>query len=453
MPHKFVEIKARENPSGFQIKEDGRAYHTVFPKHIWSQTPAAIRKIIVSNFTLAFTNFFPLLLGGDKIKYDFDYPLFESQMFRNQLYDLLFSEKVDRVKFLSYLRKFYNLEYEFNSNQSEIPDLGKSSYSKNSQPTAIIPFTFGKESLASFALCLELGIKPVLVYSQEPSQPFEEKYKRKKLQEIAAKYKVPIYFLRNDAGLFRNGKLFRYTELGWGTQTTALCLMMIPFAYAHRADYILIGNEYSNNDQSMLNGWKVYSSYDQTSFWTAQQNNMVRLLTGGHCQVKSTFEPLEEINIFYLLHHRYPELGQDQFSCCAEKPLAKNSQWCHDCYKCTRMYLFAAACGIEPASIGYKKNILQEPGHFKNYFGKECKTGSSTELDFAFYALYRRNYQSPYVSKFINQKLKHLKPWKWYLNYYCNQKKALNLPIAYEKRMLKIFASELADFKKAIISQ
>jgi hypothetical protein len=40
-------------------------------------------------------------------------------------------------------------------------------------------------------------------------------------------------------------------------------------------------------------------------------------MSGDRCYLKSLLEPLHQISIFYILHHRYPELGKYQTSCCA----------------------------------------------------------------------------------------------------------------------------------------
>jgi hypothetical protein len=236
--------------------------------------------------------------------------------------------------------------------------------------------------------------------------------------------------------------------VGWGAQTTLITLQVLPFVLAYNADYLLFGSEYANNEVQMFKGWKVFVSADQTSFFTMEQDAMMRLLTGGQCEVRSSLEAIEETAIFYLLHTRYPEIGKYQFSCTAEYPLERGSQWCHRCYKCSRMFVIARACGIDPLSIGFKRDILQDPGLFNHYFGKEHKTGSADELDFCFYAAMKRGVTSPYITLFKKQKLAKAKPWATYVNMFTELMPAVNLPSAYEKKMLSIFADALKKLKK-----
>jgi len=444
-------VEGKEIKNGVSIKLEGKEYKIEYPGEIWKRTPSSIRKVLFENFTFGFTHFLGLILKKEKIKYNIKIPLFESFLFKNQLYDLLSCERADKVHHLSYLRDFYNCEFEFEKGDASLPNLRE--ISNFSSKKAIIPFSFGKESLTTLGLCLELGIEPILVYCQEPAHPYEEKYKLKKLKEIQREFKIKTYFIKNEPGLFRYGIAFgkkKKTEIGWGTQTTLLALLSLPFAFLERAGLILFGNEYSNNEIEWKEKRKVFLSFDQTSFWTKQQNIMVSLLTNGKCHVKSFLEPLEEIHIFYLLHHRYPELGKFQFSCSAQEPLLRGSQWCHHCYKCARMFLFAPCCEINPYKIGFKKDLLKERGLFSHYFGKKVTTGSIQELDFCFYWLYKKKFKSPLMKIFGKEKLPKLKPWNWYRKYYSSLHQAENLPPEYEEKMKSIFEEEIKNFSKLL---
>lgn len=449
---KVLKISAGSFTDGFNLKVLGKNYRTQYPAGVWQSVPPVLRQVLLENLAFAETHWLPLILKGyQSVDYNTAQPFFEPLLFKNQLYDLLFAEEVDNVKQLTYLKQFYNLDFSFANvsatafNASAIPKF------KTKQRVAIIPFTFGKESLLLVPLCLELGIKPVLVYIQEPSQPYEEKYKLKKLKEFQKKYKLTCHFVKHQPGLFRYGRAFKskfISELGWGTQVTLITLLVMPFVYRYGASHIFFGNEYSNNDVKEANGWKVFSCADQTQPITGSQNNLVNYFTGGQSQLNGVLEPLEEINIFYLLHHRYPELGRYQFSCFADQPLYRGSQWCHRCYKCTRLFLFARTLGLDPYALGFKKDLLNDPKLWHHYFGGPHRTGSYDELDFCFYHLYLKKDSSLCVKLFAKTKLKHLHPPKWYLNYFSALKPEVTMPPAYRSRLLKIFSAELAQFKK-----
>lgn len=450
--NKIIDVSTRLLANGLVIKILGKDYAIRYPPHLWQAINPELKQIISDNIAYASTNFLPLILNKKAINYSFPLPVMETFFYKNQLFDLLDCEISDHRPHLSLLKKFYNLDFNFSSahsawlNPCVIPPF------KQAAPTAIIPFTFGKESLLTFAVCRELGIRPILIYCQEPAHPHEQRYKLKKLKEFSQKFKVQVHYIKNEPGLFRYGLAFgqkKATEIGWGGQTTLLTLLALPFVYYYQAALILFGNEYSNNEIKLTQGWRWYpAGFDQTSLWTKSQNNISCLLTNNQCQVKSSLEPLEEISIFYTLHHRYPEIGKYQFSCSAQYPLKKHSAWCHRCYKCARIYLFALAVGLDPASIGFLQDLLATKNMFPHYFGQQHKSGSSLELDFAFYILHKKNIPSAYQRQFTAQKLPWLKPWPYYYKYFTSLKPSQNLPEKYQSSMLEIFADSLEELKK-----
>lgn len=443
-------IGARQINNGISIHVDGRRFTIEYPRSIWLKTPLLIRQFLAENLAFGQTHFLPLIFNQKRINYKMALPAFEIFFFKNHLCDLLDTERVDGAPFLSYLRNFYNLEYNFQPRLSSLPIKKDIPVFHPSQPNAVIPFSFGKESLATLGLCLELGIKPILVYFEDPIEKYEKPYKLGLIREFAQKFKLKVYFVKNQAGLLRCGAAFgKHSDLGWGVQTTVLNLMLVPFVFAFCANYIFFGSEYANNEFESFKGWKLFHSYDQTTYWTKQQSNMIRLLTNNQCQVNSSLEPIEEINIFSLLHYRYPGHGKYQFSCRAEKPLFNHSQWCHACYKCARMFLFALALNVNPNQIGFRKNLLI-PRMFHDYLGSGLESGSSQELDFAFYVLARRKFKSPQVALFAKKRLPHLKPWNWYRKYYNSLKPEQNLPEVYRGKIKSIFKEELKRFDKII---
>ncbi len=448
----FVQSKLITN--GIQITVKGKRFAIQYPLPIWRKTPPAIRQILLEHLTFGNTHFLPVTLGYDRIRYNTALPLFEPLLFRNQAISIVKAEKYDKVPPLTYLRKFFNLQFDFAPRAGTV--VGEDARKKFSKTpvTAIIPFTFGKESLATFALCREVGIKPVLVYSQEPSSPYEEAYKKKQLINFSKEFNVDTYFVKNEPGLFRYDVAFKQkpgTEVGWGLQTTLLSWQVLPFVFAYQAQYIFFGSEYSNNEYEINEaGWRVQLSYDQTSFFTMEQDNAIRVLTHDNCRVRTSLEPMEETAILFMLHRRYPEIGKYQFSCTGEKSLYPGSQWCHQCYKCWRMFLIACCVGVDPYSFGFKKDLLNTPGIFTNYFGEEIKSGSQDELDFCFYVLHKKNWPSPYVTKFRRHRLSHLKPWGFYRKNFTSLQPHLNLPAPYREKFLAIFAQELRQLKKVL---
>lgn len=448
----LLRVAGRETEEGISINVEGNDYVISFPDGIWKVTPPSVRRVLVDNLTYANTHFLPLMLGRDGLEYKNALPIFESFLYRNQLYDLTYCEWVDGKKVLTYLKHFYNMKLEFGSYLSAFPDSLETKLSGSEKPSAILPFSFGKESMLTFALCKPLGIEPVLVYTEEPTQPYEGPYKRLMLKKLKEEFGVSTYMVGNEPGTFRYGEAFKLPErsdLGWAAQTTMLSLIALPFAYHHRAKYILYGTEHTNNDIEETEGWNIYPSFDQTELWTAQQSNMSRLVTGGFTEVHCFLEPLEELHIFHMLHTKYPAYGHHQFSCFASKPLYADSQWCHRCAKCARNFLYAVALGIDPSKVGFKENLLNNLKAYDDYFDSS-EYDYDNDMDYALYILYSRGDKSTVVKEFERVKKPPLRPFAWYADHFSTLKSHRNMPPEFEHTLLEIFRNELTSFAKAV---
>lgn len=442
-------IDAKLNPDGIGILVGGRDFRIKYPKKIWQQTPLSIKKVLLENLTFGNTNFLPLILGRNRLTYQINFPFFESFFFRNQIGDLIDCEKDDNVPPLTYLRHFHNLQYNFAYSESTLPNSSEIKKFRSKRPTAVVPFTFGKESLTVFAISREIDLKPVIFYCQEPTHIYEEKRKLKILKEFKKEFGVEFYFVKNGPGLFRYGTAFNQkkgTEIGWGPQITLLALMSIPVVLAHQASYLIFGSEHSNNDFEVRNGWQLNYSFDQTYGWTSQINNMIRLLTNNQCSVSGLLEPIEQLNIFYILQHRYPQFLKYLFSCDGENPLYQDSNWCHHCYKCYKIFLFAKCFDVDLEILG-----INEKAMLHNDFLSVYLSGTSdkdNDLDFALYILYKKGLKTDYVEVFKNKRLNRIKSWGWYIKYFSTLKDYINPPKQFKEKILKIFKEEVASFKK-----
>jgi len=442
---KTLKVESQITNTGVSLKINHKDYAISYPEEVWKHTNQNLKLFFQQHITLADTHFLPLMLNYSLINYDIPVPFFEPFLFKNQLYDMLYCESVDNAKHLEYLRKFYNLQYQYKSDTSQLPYNIDAKNFKQHKEIAVIPFSFGKESVATLGICLELGIEPILIYVQEPSQPYEEKVKRQLLTDLAKEFNIKTHYLKHEPGLFRYGKAFnliKQSELGWGTEATTFLLLMLPFIFYYGASLVLFGNEYSNNETYLKNDWQVYSSYDQHPEWVFQQNNLLASLTSGKTQVRSMLEPLEESSVFYLLHHRYPKLAKYQFSCHARKPLLNKSNWCHSCSKCWFNNALALSFGIDPAGLGFQENFI----HDLSFFNKQImsRIAKDPELQFLYLALQKRGIFSGH------DKIKSPHQWSWYKNRYSILKDAIHLPENYIDRLKTIFIDELKSMKKSL---
>lgn len=172
---------------------------------------------------------------------------------------------------------------------------------------------------------------------------------------------------------------------------------------------------------------------------------MARIMSANVCGVYSALEPLEELSIFYMLHTKFADIGKYQFSCSATHPLVKGSQWCHDCAKCYRNYVFSLAIGIDPASIGFKQDMTLKTNLDHNMDADEVldydMTLASYILQKAHPEIYRRLPEKGAADISKEQLLKH----------FFSLRPHSNLPPAYATKMIRIYDRHLEDFKKTIM--
>ena len=353
-------VSARLTDCGFSVLYQGRTYSVGYPDDVWKQTPETVRLFLLDNLVYAMTMHLPMVVPGlTGLIYDTRRPMLEPWFFQNFIRDIpsctdMLGQSADKetARFLSHEYSFAGGE--MRSTQSAVPP------GKTATAGAIVPMSFGKDSLLSFAVAEELGLRPVMVYVVEPGFANEERHKLSVAREFQEEFGHELFTVEHDTGALRD------TEYGWGLQSTEYALLMLPFAWATGASLILFGNEQSAGSSYLdENGrTRIYPCYDQTHDWTLHIDQMTSLITNGYVRTGSLIEPLMDMLVQRFLAHRYPHYAAYQMSCFVEyqHDPEQNGElrWCHDCTICAKMYLLCVASGIEPAAIGLRNSMLTE---------------------------------------------------------------------------------------------
>src|SRR3989338_178737 len=357
---KNLRVNARITARGIIISLNGESFPVVYPKEIWSRYPTSLKEILRDNLAYSSTLFVPQMLNRKEIQYATARPLSETFLYKNGIYDMPISATVDGASSTEYIKRFFNSHYCFPQNRIRLPR--KIIISKPTTKTAIVPFSFGKESFLTFALCQELGIRPILVYFIEPTHRYEYLHKKVLMEKFKKDLGLKVYTVANNPGIFRYGARWNLTtELGWGTHTTDYVIMCLPFAHYFKASFIFLGNEQSCNDAFIDNEnvLTYKAAYDQHCEWTGQQGLLATMLSGKQIEVASLLEPLYEIAETKILHQRYPKYGRYQMSCEAKTEHAKRKRWCQACTKCSYMYALCAAFNIDLEKVGFTENLFE----------------------------------------------------------------------------------------------
>ncbi len=454
-PIKKIEVDAKVTPHGIDVFVDRKRFSIRYPLHIWQRYGKGLKEILKENVAVSSTLFIPQILNVREIHYNTSRPIAETFLFKNGLYDMATSAHTDNASSVEYLKRFVNTVPIFANNKIKTPSLVRTGPQRRNRKKIVIPFTFGKETLLTFAVAKELGLEPCLVYFIEPAHIYESFHKKKIAKQFEAETGIPVHMVAYGPGLIRYGRAWGInTELGWGLQTTEYVLLALPFVNFYGADYIALGNEQSCPERVSVDteGLLTYrEAYDQYVDWTSQQSLLATLLSGRKLQVASFVEPLYELAEMAILHGRYPHLAKFQMSCLANDKKAKHNRWCQNCDKCAFIYAFCAALRINPHSLGFTENIF-DANHahlFKSFFNhtKDNYYGDS-EIWLAFYLSLKNGWKGSTLSRFEKEMMPKFKKNKEkYLAELFNIQPSSNLPLEFRSKVLRIFETELRDIR------
>ncbi len=405
-----ITIKPGFNDKGIRLNVMGMPFDIVYPKDIWQKYPQFYKKILSENLAFALTFHLPYLYKVNSLNYLMARPISESFFFKAFILALPSTALMKKESSSGLIKKLFEIEYCFiqekNILTSNLPP-------RETNKTAILAFSFGKDSLLTYSLCRELGIKTVPIFIKEPLTEQENFHKEKLREKFLKESYQDVLMIDNQVGELREPGEGWY---GWELQLTQYALMILPIVYANKARYLFFANEQSCND-GFLNkeGFWCNPVYEQSAKWTEQIGDLVQLLGIKNLKVGSLIEPIHEIAIIKILHHRYPEIAKYQTSCFAEKPEAKINRWCGNCSKCARMYIFFLANNINPVEIGIPTNMLElkykhkfslfEDGNIKDSGYDQSGLGRDEQL-LAFLLAYRNGYKGELMDLFKSLYLK-----------------------------------------------
>lgn len=403
-------ISTRIHMGGFAVKINDKVIRLKYPPSIWGRFPKTHRKILAQNMTFGLTFQLPYLYTTiHKMFYSMPTPLSESFFFKGLAMALpstaIMQTQKDKRITSNLLRKLYDIDYVFSSQKADIPAYNRTSMSDR----AIMPFTFGKDSLLTFALALELGIRVYPVYISEPYSPYEEIAKKLLAYPFRREFHTQINFLRNTLGILREPNGW----FGWELQLTQYSLMLLPYVYARKAGYIFFSNEQSCDDTLMdEEGFRFNPVFEQSHGWLLQNSMMASVIGGNSLSIGSLLEPIHEIAIIKILHNRYPNIAKYQTSCDLPHKPKGNGRWCENCSKCGRMYIYLLAHGIPPKTVGFKHDLLRgkyhsiytifSTGRMREFGYDQSEVGKNEQI-LAFYLAYQRGYRGPVMRSFAHR--------------------------------------------------
>ncbi|OGK61996.1 hypothetical protein A2334_03950 [Candidatus Roizmanbacteria bacterium RIFOXYB2_FULL_38_10] len=440
--------------NGVGITIGNKKYRIEYDEKIWSKFSKPLHKFFADNVTYAAT-WHLSIINNRSVIYHFDHPVIEPLFFKLLIYSVpmnIYTSKNNSV--VSLIQSFYNSNF-----ITEFKSLNHFYFNHKNhnrlKESGLVLFSFGKDSLLTLGLMNEVGIKPVVMFMEEPQSKYENYHKshlikrfKQDFQHLIDLFPVSFGHIRQDNGNY----------WGWDIILSQYILTLIPYCFYYRTKYIFLGNEQSCNDYVMhQSGFMISPVYEQ-SVKAMQLLQDIPKLFSIKTHLGSVIEPIHELFITYLLHYRYPALAKYQTSCVLEKRQAKKNRWCGACEKCARMYIFFKALRIEPTSVGFP-NINMFGLNKKHYYSlftnsKETSAygGSGLGKDeqlLAFYLAYQNGVKGELIS--VYKKLFHkeaLRRKKELISTYFGIHSSITLPPRIRGKILAIFRAEQKHIMK-----
>lgn len=451
---KKITVSSFLHDKGLGINLNHLSFKLNYPEEIWQTYPLAARRILAQNLAFLSTFSLPYLFPQlEKLIYRMPMPLSEPFIFKGLSLSLpsiaLLQEKKEDRSTVSFLKRLFNIKYKFLSKKTILPKVRHGSDKKG----VIIPFSFGKDSLLTLALCDELGLKTYPVYIGEPSYQYEWSLKEELARDFQKEFDISVSFLDNQFGFFRQGDGY----VGWELQLTQYSLLVLPYIYAYNAGFIFFANEQSCNDIIIdQDGFSCNPVYEQSHSWLLSNSVLASLVGGNSLTIGSIIEPLYEIAIIKILHERYPEFAKYQSSCDPEdkdKEELSGRRWCENCSKCARIFIFLLAHGVDPQIIGFENWLLGEKhkslyaifdlSSEKSYSYDQSGAGKDEQL-LAFYLASKKGTKGILIDEFVKNYQEEVEKKEDSLRKkYFGIHSTTTVPSLYRKNLLHIFREEL----------
>jgi hypothetical protein len=445
---KKILVRSEINENGIEIEVGRRKSKVIYPKEIWERYPQTLKEILSQDLALIFTIHLPYLLDIERIDYQMPEIFNKKLIFEGFKKSLPSTALMKSKRTFELLEKFKKTKFSFLNRSNQVVD----PVSIKTENKAALAFSFGKDSLLTFAICKEIGIETVPIYVEEPLAEFENYHKKILAKDFFKEFGQKILFLKNEIGNLRESG--KNGWFGWELQLTQLGLVSLPLIFSNGVKYFFFANEQSCNYKFLdKDGFWCNPVYEQSVEWMIKFREIIKNLGIENLFIGSLVEPLHEIAIIKILHHRYPEIGKYQMSCGEIEVEKIENRWCQNCSKCARIYIFLLANGVDPKKVGFNVDMLdlKYKNKFSIFNGKNEKTygydksllGRDEQL-LAFLLAFKRGVKGKLMEFFKKNYLKETKEREEELRKkFFGIHSTRTLPEELKDKVLKIYREEL----------
>ena len=431
---------------GVELKSGKGTFKLEYPEPVW-QSFLAERDFFLDNMAYLGTVCMPLVSNVSKITYNTAKPFFRKEFDKSVIRDIPSAVEEYKQTAREMLDMFMKTWHIFPEGRIKKPV-----FNAKTGERAIIPFSCGKDSMLTMAVCDEIGLNPVPVYINDTVSPSENRLKLGVIRKIAKEKNLDFAIVRNEIEKLNDFEFWGMPEAdaGYAHMIMGFCFLSLPLAKFYSAGHIVLGNELDLNDTLVSkDGIRCYPSYDQSFEGTKRLRRIIKKATRGKVGVTSVISPLYDLGIMKVLHKRYPELGKHQSSCPGLDD-SREKRWCMKCPDCARFYVYMKALNMDPKSIGMAKDILDKKS-LKHHTlfnpkkrGRYDKAGSDDDTKFAYYLAYRNGARGYVMDLFKKKFFDEIneKEGRLYRKYFSVHSARL-IPRKIRKKVVPIYREEL----------
>jgi len=443
-------LTCTDTESGLNITFRGRKFSLQYPPGIWESYPRRARNFLIDNLAFLETLDMPLVSGMKELKYNTTMPFFYSSFRKMVVRNIPQAVEDSGQSTEEAIRNFRKTKYSFSGTAPKKP------YYKPmpAKDRVIIPFSCGKDSLLTLAVCMDIGLEPVCVYINDTVSGTENEMKLRYLKKISREFGVRVFIVRNEIENLNDFEFWDGEEtcIGYSHMIAGFCLIALPFLHLFRAKYIVLGSQHNMN-YSFINkdGYLAYPSFEQSRRGTIFLNRLIMHATEKRAGVTSFIDCLTNIAILKILNSRYEDYAKYEISCDALNAEPRNTRWCCNCSKCARLSLMMRATGTDPALVGMDKNMLGKNSRrlYSLFKGKESDSyeksrGARDEQLLSFLLALRNGSKGKMIDAFKQNHLKEARRReKELVRKFLTLHYGTSIPQEYREKILSIYAGEL----------
>lgn len=342
---------------GFSVLVDGKPFGFRYPSEVWRSFP--YKRELASEFAYVLTYSIPLLAREKRVHFDIPKPQFfekYNQWFLKEspfLMNRMWGDSASMAK-----KRMEAVQWSFGKGEAKTISLPKPEENR-----ALLAFSLGSDSLASIVVGQRLGLQMTGVFYRDPLMAVTDNIRFPHFETVRQSRGIETHFVLDGVHRLCDYAIWNHfpSELGAALEIPRYCLMMIPFAYYFKAKYILLGNEYDKNFETVLkDGTRSNVNPMQTVAGTKELDDWMSTLTGGHLRVTSLIHFLPSIAVYKLITQVDPEIGLHLVPCGDASDASGGIRWCHDCEACYDSYLLLTAFGKNPVDYGFTESMFEK---------------------------------------------------------------------------------------------